>query len=131
LERFLHGAKLALSPWVALLCGGNGDEHPGGEVMAWENKSEFEQHFREMRRSDVGDEADGYTELDMVTDLCEDGWPDACGWMQIFMRIHDGGELTPREREQALAYWNAGEELPADDMRLPPCGPACQRDNRE
>lgn len=96
--------------------------------MAWENKAEFEQHFRELRRPDVGDDADELTELDMVTELAEDGWPDACGWMQIFSRIHNGGELTPCEREQALAYWNAGEDLPANDMRLPPCGPNCRRD---
>jgi hypothetical protein len=96
--------------------------------MAWDNKAAFEEHFRELRRPDVGDEANELTELDMVTELTEDGWPDACGWMQIFMRIHDGGELTPREREQALAYWEAGEELPDEAMRLPPCGPACLRD---
>lgn len=95
------------------------------ERMACESKSSFEEYFRELRRPDVGDEANELTELDMVTELTEDGWPDACGWMQIFMRIHDGGELTPREREQALAYWEAGEELPDEAMRLPPCGPHC------
>lgn len=99
--------------------------------MAWESKADFEEHFREIRRPDIGDEAAELTELDMVTELTEDGWPDACGWMQIFMRIHDGGELTSREREQALAYWHAGEELPDEAMRLPPCGQQCRRDEQD
>ncbi len=111
--------------------GGGSRERARRLARICQTKLAFEEHFRDLRRPDVGDEANGYSELDMVIDLSEDGWPDACGWRTILSRIHDGGEMTPREREQALAYWQAGEELPAEDMRLPPCGPDCQRDEQD
>jgi hypothetical protein len=81
-------------------------------------KAAFEQHIREMRRPDIGSDADELTEADFVLDLAEDGWPDHSAWTDIWVRLHEGGELTPRERKQALAYWAAGEEYPPKKMRL-------------
>jgi hypothetical protein len=83
------------------------------------SKADFERHIRELLRDNIGDDADTYSEADFVSDLAEDGWPDARAWLKIWVRLHEGGELTPREREQALAYWTAGENLPAPEDRLP------------
>jgi hypothetical protein len=58
-------------------------------------------------------------EEDYVSDLAEDGWPDHCKWLIIWNRLHDGGELTPRERECAVAQFQSGEDFPPDDLRLP------------
>lgn len=85
------------------------------------SKSSFETYIRELRRSDIGDDADTLTEEDFVTDLAEPAWPDFCRWQEILGELIKGGELTPRQRTQALAYWEAGEEYPPDDMRLDPC----------
>ena len=84
-------------------------------------KAAFEAHIRELMRPDIGDFADTWTEEDFVTDLAEPAWPDFCRWLEILGDIIAGSELTPRQREQALAYWKAGEDYPADDMRLDPC----------
>jgi hypothetical protein len=88
------------------------------ERAACETKEAFETHIRELRRPHIGDDADALTEADFVSDLAEDGWPDHRKWLEIWVRLNDGGELTPREREQALAYWSAGEDFPAAEHRL-------------
>jgi hypothetical protein len=82
-------------------------------------KSAFEQFIRDFRRPDIGEDADTLTEDDFVSELAEDGWPDYEKWLAIFVRLHEGGELTPREREQALAYYKTEDsaDVPAD-MRL-------------
>ncbi len=82
------------------------------------SKSAFERYIRDLRRRDIGEDADGLTEADFLLDLAEPGWPDSGKWCAVWVRIKDEGELTPREREQALAYWHAGEELPAKDYRF-------------
>ena len=83
------------------------------------NKAEFTAHFRELIRPDMGDDADIYEEIDFVSDLAEDGWPDHEKWMEIWYRLYlTNGELTEREREQSLAYWHAGEDYPAEEIRL-------------
>lgn len=86
--------------------------------VTFATKSAFEAHIREFRRPDIGDEADELTEADFICDLAEDGWPDHEKWIVIWCRVHEVGELTPREREQALAYWAAGEDDPPVEMRL-------------
>ena len=89
--------------------------------LACATKQSFESHIRALRRPDIGDDADTLTEEDFVSDLAEPGWPDFCRWLEIWDGLQKGGELTPRQREQALAYWEAGEDYPPDDMRLDPC----------
>lgn len=83
------------------------------------SKAAFETFIREFRRPDVGDDADTLTEADFVNDLAEDGWPDADIWLAIWCRLHEGGELTPREREQAVAYYRTqdGDTIP-EEFRL-------------
>lgn len=88
------------------------------EKAACLDKASFEKYIRDMRRPDIGDDADTMTEADFVSDLAEDGWPDHRKWLMIWDRIFGGGELTAREREQALAYWAAGDDEPAPEYRL-------------
>lgn len=90
------------------------------EEAACQSKATFEAYFRELRRPDIGDDADEMTEKDFVCDLAEDGWPDSGKWLGTYSRLHDGGELTPRERLSALHYYNTddGKEVPAEH-RLP------------
>jgi len=88
------------------------------ELCICSNRAMFEQHFRELRRPDIGSDADALTEADFVSELAEDGWPGHRHWLAIYSRLHDGGELTPRERAQALAYWAAGEDEPSAEYRF-------------
>lgn len=82
-------------------------------------KDEFVKHIRELCRPDIGDEADTLTEEEFICDLAEDGWPDYDKWLEIWNRLYTtGGELTVREREQALAYWDSGEDYPSEEFRL-------------
>lgn len=78
------------------------------------DKGRFQELIREMRRPDIGDEADCITEADIVSDLAEPGWPESGEWLGIYSRLHEGGELTPRERERALAYYRTddGQDVP-------------------
>lgn len=86
---------------------------------ATQTKAAFEAFIREYRRPDIGDDANDLTEADFVLDLAEDGWPDADLWCDIWMRIKDGGELTPREREQSVVYYRTedGDDVP-EQFRL-------------
>lgn len=88
------------------------------------NKQEFQAHIRKLRRHDIGDDADDLTEADFVCDLAEDGWPDHDLWIEIWVRLQEGGELTPREREQALAYYSCedGDDVPAEHRLTRPHG---------
>lgn len=79
------------------------------DAETFATKAAFETFIRQWRRGCVGDDADDLTEADFVLELSEDGWPDASEWCAIWCRIKDGGELTAREREQALAYWRTGD----------------------
>lgn len=85
------------------------------------SKASFEAYIREMRRPEIGDDADEWTEANLLCDLAEPGWPDSCRWSELWHAVDTGAELTPRQRMQALAYWEAGEDYPPDDMRLDPC----------
>lgn len=89
------------------------------EQAACLSKADFEKYIRDLRRPDVGTDADDLTEADFVLDLAEPGWPDSGKWCEIWIRIKDGGELTPREREQALHYYGTddGDEVP-EQFRL-------------
>jgi hypothetical protein len=85
----------------------------------FETREAFEKHFRDYLRPYIGDDADQYSEADFVSDLAEDGWPDSAKWLEIWYSLHTTGRaLTPREREQAMAYHVAGEDWPAHDLRL-------------
>lgn len=75
------------------------------EQDSFQSKDAFENYIRDLRRPDIGDDANDMTEADYVLDLAEPGWPDSAQWCAIWVRIKDGGELTPREREQALHYY--------------------------
>jgi hypothetical protein len=85
---------------------------------ACQTKEAFLAYIRESRRPDIGDDANNLTEADFVLDLAEPGWTDSEKWNDIWWRVHNGSELTPREREQALAYWASGEDAPAQEFRL-------------
>jgi hypothetical protein len=87
-------------------------------MQSYATKEAFEAHIRVLLRPNIGDDADAYTEADFISDLAEDGWPDYRDWLNIWVRLHKGGELTPREREQSLAYWAAGEDMPPAEHRL-------------
>lgn len=86
------------------------------EQASFQSKAAFEKYIRDLRRPD---DADDMTEADYVLDLAEPGWPDSDKWCAIWIRIKDGGEMTPREREQALHYFctDDGEEVP-EQFRL-------------
>lgn len=90
------------------------------EQAACEGKAAFEEYIRELRRPDIGDDANDMTEADFLCDLAEPGWPDSGKWMPIYVRCHDGGEMTPQERMSALHYFGTddGEEVRAEH-RLP------------
>jgi len=90
-----------------------------------QTKDAFERCIRDLRRPDIGDEADEMTESDFLLELSEDGWPDFCRWGRAWLRIENGGELTPEERRKALAYWEAGEDYPAEEDRLEPNAKKC------
>lgn len=86
-----------------------------------ETKEAFEAHIRDMLRPDIGDEVNDYTELDYVNALSEDGWVDNEHWLAIWAECYETGrELTPDEREKALAYYAAGEDTPAPEFRIVP-----------
>jgi hypothetical protein len=91
------------------------------ERLACQSRAAFEEYIRELRRPDIGDEADELTEADFVCDLAEDGWPDYDKWLTIWCRLNDGGELTPREREQALHYYGTddGDTIPPEHRLAP------------
>lgn len=85
------------------------------EQAACQTKAAFEEYIRELRRPDIGSDADEFTEADFVSDLAEDGWPDHEKWLDIHFRITTGGaELTPRERMCALHYYGTddGDQVP-------------------
>ena len=86
------------------------------ERDAFQSKEAFEKYIRDLRRPDIGDDADEMSEADYVLDLAEPGWPDSDKWCAIWIRIKDGGELTPREREQAVHYFSTddGDNVPAE-----------------
>lgn len=88
--------------------------------IACQDKATFEAYIRAERRQFIGGDADALTEADYVSDLAEDGWPDCSKWLTIWARLFEGGELTPREREQALTYYATedGDEVPKE-YRLP------------
>lgn len=89
------------------------------EKTACESKEAFQDYIRELRRPDVGDDANDLTEAEFVLDLAEPGWPDSGKWCEIWVRIKDVGELTPRERMSALHYFGTddGDEVP-EQFRL-------------
>jgi len=80
----------------------------------FDSKTAFEDFVREERRLFIGDDANSMTEQDYVCELAEDGWPDYEKWLDIWCRLNGGGELTPREREQAVAYYGTedGDDVP-------------------
>lgn len=90
------------------------------EQAACENKAAFEEYIRELRRPDVGNDANDLDEAGFVLDLAEPGWPDSGKWNGIFVRLHEGGELTPQERMSALHYFGTddGDEV-RPEYRLP------------
>lgn len=82
------------------------------------NKEEYLTKIRAAYEKE-GNSLEGYeTEADFISDLAEDGWNDSDKWLTIWGRLHNGGELTPRERECAIAYFEAGdcgiEGIPAE-----------------
>lgn len=78
------------------------------------SRSAFETLIRSELKPHIGDEAAQYTELDYISDLAEDGWPDSEKWLEIFSRLSSGSELTPEERQKAHFYYNNEE-----DARIP------------
>lgn len=95
--------------------------------MRYDTRENFETDLREMVRPFIGDDADEYDEMCLLLDLSEDGWPDHEKWFEVYERLYDSvdpwgvrrGTLTPREREQAVAYYTCedGDEV-QEEMRL-------------
>lgn len=82
-------------------------------------KAEYLAAMRKLYRPNIGSDADDMSEADFISDLAEDGWPDHDKWSVVWGRLHSGGEMTPRERECAVAQYMAGEDDAPADMRLP------------
>ena len=58
------------------------------------------------------------SELDIVEELAERGWPDYKRWLGIYNRLHAGDRMTSDERMKALAYLRAGVDFPDEEDRI-------------
>lgn len=87
-------------------------------------KRAFEQHIRKITVETLGPiNAAKLTEIDFIKLLATPSCPARKEWQKRVQALKWGLRLTPFERRQALAYWNAAGELVPQELRFPSDNP--------